>query len=285
MNNSMLDQCKRGLRDNFVRLKGDHALHEVGAGDDREFYAENFEANLVEGITSSLFKEDYKNGGQEMEPQKAAPGKMAAIRSSSALVVNTFARWRADPGSLRIKGHERFAAMKFEAKCPTGLQGTPPHLDALLTAGQVVLGIESKCLEYLTPKIAKFVAAYDNIKDDSRTASWLPYIEELRRHPDRYHYLDAAQLIKHWLGLFHTFQESKRSLLYLFWEPMNWSDIQEFRKHRMEVDDFRNWIRPIAPSFEMLTYAELWESWRNQTEPPWLKAHVERLAARYRVTI
>lgn len=285
MNNSVLDRCKRALQEKYVRPKGNHAIREVGSGDDREPYAENLEANLVEGITSSMFKEDYKNGGQEMESRKAAPEKMAAIRSSSALVVNTFARWRVDPGSLRIMGHQRFEAMKFEAKCPTGRQGTPPHLDVLLTAGKLVLGIESKCLEYLTPQKAEFVAAYDKIKDDSRIASWFPYIEELRQQPDRYEHLDAAQLIKHWLGLFHTFQDREPCLLYLFWEPMNWSDVREFRKHRKEVNDFKNWIRPIAPAFEMLTYAELWESWRNQTEPPWLKTHVERLAARYSVTI
>ena len=72
----------------------------MGAGDEREFYAENYEANLIEGITASMLQEDYKNGGTENETTESGFGKMATIRSSSALVVNTFARWPADPGSL-----------------------------------------------------------------------------------------------------------------------------------------------------------------------------------------
>lgn len=88
----------------------------------------------------------------------------------------------------------------FEAKCPNGVSAIPPHLDALLKRGEEIVGVESKCTEYLTPKTAKVAAAYLELaeKGDARAESqWFSVLREM----DRFRHLDAYQLVKHYLGL------------------------------------------------------------------------------------
>ena len=50
-----------------------------------------------------------------------------------------------------------------------------------------------------------------------------------------YRYLDAAQLVKHSLGLMRGCPQAM--LVYLYWEPRNWREFREFREHREEIAD------------------------------------------------
>ena len=43
----------------------------------------------------------------------------------------------------------------------------------------------------------------------------------LRAEPEQYLFLDAAQLVKHYLGLNHTYPLKRRVLVYLYWEAAN----------------------------------------------------------------
>ena len=43
---------------------------------------------------------------------------------------------------------------------------------------------------------------------------------------------DAYQLIKHYLGLRHTYPMRPLTLIYLFWEPTNAVDLAIFGAHR-----------------------------------------------------
>ena len=51
----------------------------------------------------------------------------------------------------------------------------------------------------------------------------------LRDNGTLYRHLDAAQLIKHYLGLRNTFPGRDVTLLNLFWKPANAADFPEFR--------------------------------------------------------
>jgi hypothetical protein len=158
-------------------------------------YALRLEDNLVDGVSKELFEADYRAGaGRELD------GKMRAAHSSAALVVNTFARWRKSPSTLLLANVSGFNSLRFEVVFPTGLGGTPPHLD-LVAYGPAPIAVESKCLEYLTPKTPVFSRSYDTITDSRRDSPWFGLIDLLRRDPGRYRYLDAAQLVKHALGL------------------------------------------------------------------------------------
>jgi len=116
-----------------------------GLPHDPKGYVEDARLILVSGVTPEMIKTDYCDGsGQEWL------AKIRAIHSSAALVANTFGRWKTDLGKLKLLGLSGFQALKLEAKCSTGLRGTPPNLDVLLQSSDGVIGIESKLLEPLT---------------------------------------------------------------------------------------------------------------------------------------
>jgi len=82
---------------------------------------------------------------------------MQALRSSATLAVNIFDCWSeqvlAHIGrGLGLSGP--MMSLQFEWQFPTGLGGTPPHLDLALTSdGELVTGVESKFTEGLIPKL------------------------------------------------------------------------------------------------------------------------------------
>ena len=240
-------------------------------------YASRLEENLIDGVHPGQFEADYRAGaGRELG------GKMRAAHSSAALVVNTFAPWRERPATMTIGGFGDFTALRFEAVYPTGLGGTSPHLD-VLAEGACTLAVESKLVEYLTPKVGAFSSAYDTIADFRCDSPWFRLIAKLRAHPAAYRYLDAAQLVKHSLGLMRGCPQA--TLLYLYWEPVNWHEFREFREHRDEIAGLGAVLGASSPPLRAMTYAQLWEEWSGVDCHDWLRIHIERLRQRYELPI
>jgi hypothetical protein len=250
-----------------------------GARFDAAGYASTLEHNLVAGVSRDLFEADYRAGaGHELD------GKMRAAHSSAALVVNTFAPWKKAPSTLYLTNLTGFRSLQFEAVFPTGLGGTPPHLD-MFAAGPGPVAVESKCLEYLTPKPPIFSPSYDTLTDVRRDSPWFRMIDLLRREPARFRYVDAAQLVKHALGLMRSPVAENVTLLYLYWEPLNYLEFPEFQPHRQEIASIQALLQGARPPLRSTTYAKMWEDWRSTNKEQWLSAHLDRLQERYAVVI
>jgi hypothetical protein len=204
--------------------------------------------------------------------------KLRAAHSSAALVINTFAPWRLHPASLILPG-TGFHSLRFEKPCPTGLSGTPPHLD-LVADGDLPTAVESKCTEWLTARGAKFAESYLALRTDQGGEPWVAAMLRLRRTPDSYRYLDAAQLIKHAFGLLRCFP-GPVVLLYLYWEPRNSSAWPECAAHRAEMDRLGGEVRRSRVRLEHMSYRELWSSWEQKAP----KEHLARLRLRYDVEV
>jgi hypothetical protein len=101
----------------------------------------------------------------------------------------------------------------------------------------------------------------------------------------RYAWLDAAQLIKHALGLARAFQDRRTILLYLFWEPTNASNFSIFDQHRREVSAFSGRVLGGFPEFRAMSYRELCNDWESGQPPDWLRAHLQTLRSRYEIDI
>ena len=214
---------------------------------------------------------------------------MAAAYSSSALCVNAFARWRndvADLEYLELAGVAGFHDFEFEAVRPTGLRGTPPHLDLFASGSELPVAVESKCTEYLQPKPAAFREVF--AADNCANPTWAALYEQLRGNPLSFTYLDAAQLCKHYLGLKNAGRKnaSERpvTLLYLHWEPANAAEYGAFAAHRAEVDRLAANVSDAEVTFDAMSYPELWSKWEQQAEPIWLD-HVAGLRRRYGVRV
>jgi len=258
-----------------------HALWEKsGLPCDAKGYVNDVRYNLVSGVTLDMIKHDYSQGsGQELD------SKMRAVHSSSALVANTFGRWKYAPANLEFLGKSRFQTPELEVKCPTGLRGTSPNLDILLKSSDTVIGIESKLLEPLgTPKKPHFSESYSKDKLPQCEEAWWDLLEEVRHWPSSR--FDAAQIIKHYLGLRKQFTTGHKVLLvYLFWKPLNAESIAEYSQHAEDIEKFRNKIPDNGKvEFIAMDYLELWETWSKGSGPV-VASHANLLKQRYCVEI
>jgi hypothetical protein len=246
--------------------------------------------NVLPGIGFPDFGPDLAEGdGRELD------GHFLAVHSSSALCVNSFARFKACPNLLPLGGSVGIPPFIFEGKCAVGLTGRsgqhPPNLEVLAKSRTEILGIESKCTETLREKLPKFSDAYErDILDDRRSGAWFSVMQAITSGTETYRYLDAAQLVKHAFGIANIDRLEgtplrPAKLVYVYWEPENASDVPECLAHRAELSRFTEVVAGGYPSFASISYPELWLEWEDRAEPDWLRRHVGALRRRYSVRI
>jgi hypothetical protein len=219
------------------------------------------------------------------------PGSLDRTRlrspdSAAALAVNTFLPWQTLPHELPLCGWVGFDAIQFEVRCPTGLRGTPPHLDLLALRGHNAVAVTIRCSEYLSRRKSAVAPSYDRLLADTPgIAAWQRELDSLRRHPGACRYVDLGALIKYALALARTFPERSAILLYLFWEPMDARQFEDFRRHRDELHGLVERTQGARIEFAAQSFGALWRDWEARPSPHWLADHVRRLRARYCVSI
>ena len=244
-------------------------------------YVENPQDVLVEGVELSAIRPDFDNGaGGELEPSKKRPPKFHAAHSSSALAANTFGPYRNDPKRLSVGGHSGFKELRFEFQCPTGAGRGIANLDVLLKGDNVVLGVESKLIEFLTKEKADFSDKYRDVIENVADSSWRSVYNTLKNQEDLYVHLDAAQLVKHYLGLRQTFNEKRVVLIYLYWEPLNADALPVYRKHTEEIEDLLRRLSGTDTPLLAISYPTLWKEMEASNAE-----HVARLRARYEFSV
>lgn len=258
----------------------------------------NWWDNLIDGVTRNDCESDLDRGaGSETRDRQhksgaVSPAKFCAPYSSSAIAVNTFGPFRHAPESLRLDGRLGFTNVEFEYPCDNGLRTQHrPHFDLFVESPAGVIAVESKFLEPLGKHDVDFKPQYDRPfrgADDHAIVAedpWRLVYEDLKSGALIYHHLDAAQLVKHYLGLKVKFHDRPRTLLYLFWEPENRDQPEEFISHRKEVREFADLVNRCDTRFVFLSYAELWRDWEKHSTWFGMPAHLERLRQRYALLI
>ena len=247
--------------------------------DDRGYVAK-IEDNLLPDIDIASFQADLSAGaGAELRT------KFLAAHSSAALAVNCFASFRNGELSLNIGQNRALALVGFEQKFPTGLpRAEPPHLDVVARGSNGLVAVESKCTEYLSPKVPIFSDRYQTEIIDSRTSG--PWFAEMVRlkllSGSGYRLLDVAQLIKHAFGLARNPHNGPVELVYLYWEPTDAELSPIFAEHRAEISELKTRVSGGYPSFSSMSYSELWDVWSIGADIGLLQ-HVENLRRRYQV--
>jgi hypothetical protein len=126
-----------------------------------------------------------------------------------------------------------WSSLVSNKKFPIGLpHAEPPHLDVVAEAPSGLLAIESKCTEYLSPKVVKFSERYETgIRDERASGKWFAEMRRLEAIEGAgYSLLDAAQLIKHALGLARGRNNTMVNLVYVYWEPIDASLLPLFTR-------------------------------------------------------
>jgi hypothetical protein len=255
-------------------------------------YLADWHDNLVDGVTFLDFEADLRHeSGDEWADQPEEPARFRAVSSSSMLAVNTFGPFRHHPDRLAIDGMSGFEETRFEYRCPNGLQGTNPDFDFWGASRDTVLAIESRFLELLDPKTAQFSGQYSRPFSGTETvapiagAGWAAVFRALRDDPKTYRHLDAARLMKCYLGLKHNYPDRRRVLIYVFWEPTNATALSEYKDHRREVADFASRVRGLRTRFIALSYPDLWSEWLIHSIWSGMPEHLARLRERYSFAI
>jgi hypothetical protein len=125
----------------------------IGYKTDEKGYLDTNEGNLIEIFPNwdEIQKELNNGDGGELKKRYG----FRAVHSSSALCVNNFALIKQHKNNVKLFGISGFTEAVFEKKFPTflGNNHRPANLDFYLENDNSRIGIESKFIEILKPKL------------------------------------------------------------------------------------------------------------------------------------
>ena len=235
---------------------------ERGLKIDADGYCISCDANLFEPLSACSRRDIGAGDGSELG-KGGARGKIQALHSSAALACNFFDYWRGrDLGVLaRSLGiSTRLCDMAFEQKFPTGLGGIAPNLDVVMFGcdGSLV-AIESKFTEPFSKSKTKsilkpkYFPPDHGLWKDAGLSGCQTLAEDLRDGRIQFVALDAAQLLKHMLGL--AFSGHPWSLMCLWYAPGEpFADV-----HSEELGVFSQALGVDSKRFSAMTYQTLFD--------------------------
>jgi hypothetical protein len=234
----------------------------VGANIDTRGYLSSVAENLYQPLSARAFRDFSQGSGSELTDTLSRPAKMKALHSSAALAVNVFDYWtdrNTDPIFAALELDPSAESIAFEAQFPTGLEGKPPNLDlGIRYRNGLVIGVESKFSEWLTPKAPgkapfkpKYFPESTELWSSRGLAACQTLAREMHEGTARFRYLDAPQLLKHALGL-ATQHPGSFELYYVYFD---WPG-PESTVHRSEIEGFESLVRRDF-RFHVSTYQEL----------------------------
>lgn len=182
------------------------------------YSCERLEDNLFQPMNSNTREEFGEGDGNELG------GKMRALNSSSVLACNFFDYWRGKNAAplAGALGVVKARGVCFEQKFSTGV--SEPNLDVVVFCDEKTLfAIECKYSEpFYSGKRKDFLKEKyfprgQKLWDENGLHRCQSVAQRLHERNLRYHHLDAAQLLKHMLGLANC--EKNWILLYLWFNP------------------------------------------------------------------
>ena len=252
--------------------------------------------HLLPGLPNARIAACYaRAAGNELES-----GKFFSPESSAGLVANTFGYFleRAAelpplPGTEALGWPARNIDLEAVVRFPWR-GGEHPCLDVWIDTNAALIGVESKRYEpFRAPPEREFSEAYTRDVWGNEMRRYLAVRDALR---DRrlYHHLDAAQLVKHALGLrTETHRagprcEKRGVLFYLYAAPDTWPSgarvsQQKRAAHRAEIDRFADTVAGDEIQFVSCSYRQMLDAWAVTDNSP-LRAHTIALENRYRFT-
>lgn len=230
----------------------------------RPAYTRTVEENLFEPLSAEARREYEQGQGDELQQN------MRAVHSSSALTCNLFHYWKKRGQAAAVAAACGLPAaagmsMRFEARHPIAANlnreifpyDPNPDVEFLFAPGHRVRASALECKlgePYGTrghAGIKRAYLAYLNIWDA------LPHCRELAARlcpaDNEFKHLHAAQLLKHVLGLRHSYGLTGFILTYLWYDvPGN-----EGAQHRQELETFAAVVRQDGIEFRAVTYQQV----------------------------
>lgn len=224
-------------------------------------------------------------GGNEI-----GSGKFQSPESSAAVAVNCFGWFISRPSRFPLlpgidtNDPVEMVDVEFTARFPWS-GGRHPWLDAVVQTPNRLIGVESKRFEpFRDKKSVSLSAAYDRPVWGNNMRRYEGMRDNLRSGATQFRHLDAAQLVKHALGLVTEAGRRHRSavLYYIFAEPASREGKaipdSEHARHRQEVADFASAVDGDDVSFHAGSYREWISTWPHDDE---IQAHGRAILATF----
>lgn len=258
---------------NWAKRKGLELVGGTKPNRGKKNYVANLTSNIYNQHLSDETQQNFKEGdGNETKDTKSNLAKMKALHSSSALPVNVFQYWQEKDVSPMLSACKLINsrpfnsdtlpnAVRFEQKFEIydNKKDFPkkPNLDVVIEYNNKVCAIESKFTEPYNGKPKGLREVYTSAQLD-KLWKGIPNLEELANEispeNDKFKYLDAAQLVKHILGLMNTpKRESGFTLLYLWYDVVG----KDGAAHREEIEQFAEIAKSDGIKFRHITYQEV----------------------------
>ncbi len=234
----------------------------------RATYTRDLNQNLFEPLLEDNQKQFVSGNGQEVLGSPESPAKMQALHSSSALGVNIFQYWQkrglikeiASACGFCNRNSNYSENIVFEDKYRIDTKFViPPNIDVVFrnngSSPYKLFAVECKFSEAYGGRTHGGLKS--KYLDDKDLWTGISSLNKLGRETNldnkRYSYLDAAQLIKHILGLRACVGSKEFKLLYLWYDVLG----NDGSKHRAEVGDFTKIAKSDGINFHAMTYQEL----------------------------
>lgn len=246
----------------------------------------NHESLFLPGVPVDRIMAAFaRAGGQEIES-----GKLASPESSAALAANCFGWFLERPNDLppfpNLSGLS-WPAQKVEIECQMRFPwhgGRHPWLDAAIHTPSHLIGVESKRFEpFRDRKAANLSPAYDRAEAWGDTmAPWQAMRDTLRENARLFRHLDAAQLVKHALGLLTQARRNGKTpiLIYLYAEPSSRDGKpippDMHARHRAEIANLAQSVSGAEVGFHATSYRDWLSQW-----PSHARSHADRLINRF----
>ncbi len=265
----------KSKQQSWARRKGFELLGGTIPNRGEKNYLHNLNDNLFEHLSKESLSCYNSGDGSETKDTRTRLAKMKALHSSSAIVVNVFQYWQNKDvypimyacglcsnqpkiyPPIARNNHTNSITFeeKFEISADKSQFPKSPNIDIVIQDfPPLVYAIESKFTEpYKSGKQKGIKEKYIN-----NTSFWngLSNLHELAKeiYPDnnKFRYLDAAQLIKHILGLKAKHNKAGFHLLYLWYDVVGDNGFE----HRKEIEQFAEIVKKDNVKFSHVTYQE-----------------------------
>jgi hypothetical protein len=161
-----------------------------------------------------------------------------------------------------------------------------PTVDAVLNSSDGTIGFEVKLAEPWRERApVQLSHQYDKPAERVSPGTRI-VVEELRNSTVVYEYLDAAQLVKHLLGIHTALEKGQLTaparLVLLYWRPSDPGRHSAlFERLESECADLAGRISDQSIELSAISSNTLLDDWSAETQPVWLQEHARSLRARY----
>ena len=205
--------------------------------------------------------------------------------SCISLAINSFLPWQKHLEQLALCGLRDFTEIHFDGRCPTGVRGTPPHIEVLASGPNGVVGVTVRVFDYLIQRRSRPSPAYRTLELSPRMVPWGDLLLAADSDERVFHHVDILTLAKLALGLGRIFAHRPVRLLYLFLEPARSAQLGPFAAHREELSRLVEDTRDSNVPLTAVSFQELWQDWRDDRAPGSVRATAAELRRRYAVVM